>query len=293
MRFSVPATVHLRRMGCSLQSSPGFRYHVNNSMKAAVIQVRCISSLPSPGFRYLVNNSVKAAVIQVRFISSSQRVASPYEILNVPRTATMKEIKLAYFREAKKHHPDLNPGDAKAKEKFQRVAAAYEILSDETKRESYDTHGSNSAYGGAYGGTSDAGQGHAGYNTYTTQNAEDIFNSVRDDLDVVTDAFTSYTKDVSDDILHAYECVKIRDWKGLYEVVDDNKGIIGAVVVPTIVFLRYPPFAFAALRMVWFGAKATIAGASFVIFLSRLSLMKLMKLMKQFTFYNATPHNPS
>ncbi len=49
-----------------------------------------------------------------------------------------KEIKLAYYKEAKKCHPDLNPNDAKAKQKFQELSQAYEILSDEKEKRAYD-----------------------------------------------------------------------------------------------------------------------------------------------------------
>ncbi|XP_051767027.1 dnaJ heat shock protein family (Hsp40) member A3b [Ctenopharyngodon idella] len=65
-----------------------------------------------------------------------------YEVLGVPRTASQKEIKKAYYQLAKKYHPDTNPDDPEAKEKFAKLAEAYEILSDELKRKQYDTYGS-------------------------------------------------------------------------------------------------------------------------------------------------------
>ncbi|KAA8585108.1 hypothetical protein FQN60_003802, partial [Etheostoma spectabile] len=65
-----------------------------------------------------------------------------YQILGVPRTATQKEIKKAYYQMAKKYHPDTNKDDPQAKEKFAQLAEAYEILSDEGKRKQYDTYGS-------------------------------------------------------------------------------------------------------------------------------------------------------
>ncbi|XP_065115668.1 dnaJ heat shock protein family (Hsp40) member A3b [Paramisgurnus dabryanus] len=64
-----------------------------------------------------------------------------YGILGVPRTATQKEIKKAYYQLAKKYHPDTNPDDPQAKEKFAQLAEAYETLSDELKRKQYDTYG--------------------------------------------------------------------------------------------------------------------------------------------------------
>ncbi|KAL1251173.1 hypothetical protein QQF64_018969 [Cirrhinus molitorella] len=65
-----------------------------------------------------------------------------YDVLGVPRTATQKEIKKAYYQLAKKYHPDTNPDDPDAKEKFAKLAEAYETLSDELKRKQYDTYGS-------------------------------------------------------------------------------------------------------------------------------------------------------
>ncbi|MFO0893604.1 MAG: molecular chaperone DnaJ [Phycisphaerales bacterium] len=64
-----------------------------------------------------------------------------YEVLGVERTASAEEIKRAYRRLAMKHHPDRNPGDAKAEEEFKACAEAYEVLSDQERRGRYDRHG--------------------------------------------------------------------------------------------------------------------------------------------------------
>src|SRR2546423_13189924 len=64
-----------------------------------------------------------------------------YEILGVTRTATEQEIKSAYRRLAVKNHPDKNPGDAEAEEKFKEAAEAYSILSDAEQRTRYDRFG--------------------------------------------------------------------------------------------------------------------------------------------------------
>jgi DnaJ-class molecular chaperone len=66
-----------------------------------------------------------------------------YKILGVPKTATPKEIKAAYRKLARKYHPDVNKGDAKAEARFKEINEANEVLSDPAKRQRYDTLGSD------------------------------------------------------------------------------------------------------------------------------------------------------
>lgn len=77
-----------------------------------------------------------------------------YEVLEVSKTATGDEIKKAYRKKAIQYHPDKNPGDKEAEEKFKEAAEAYEILSDEQKRAQYDRFGHNApgGFGGGGGG---------------------------------------------------------------------------------------------------------------------------------------------
>ncbi len=71
-----------------------------------------------------------------------------YAILGVSRTATQEEIKKAYRRLAIKYHPDRNPGNKEAEEKFKEAAEAYEVLSDPEKRARYDRFGESAFAGG-------------------------------------------------------------------------------------------------------------------------------------------------
>ncbi len=68
-------------------------------------------------------------------------MADYYDILGVPRSADEKEIRQAYRRLARQHHPDVNPGDEESAERFKSINAAYEVLSDADKRAKYDRYG--------------------------------------------------------------------------------------------------------------------------------------------------------
>lgn len=89
-----------------------------------------------------------------------------YEILGVSKNASETEIKTAYRRLAVQHHPDKNPGDHTAEDKFKEAAEAYAVLSDANKRAAYDRFGHAGANGQGFGGFE--GQGYS--------NIEDIFD---------------------------------------------------------------------------------------------------------------------
>lgn len=91
-----------------------------------------------------------------------------YEVLGVPKTATQEEIKAAYRKLALKYHPDRNPSDKEAENKFKEAAEAYEVLSNAEKRKQYDQFGHAGAnMGGGFG------QGMSMDDIFT--NFEDIF----------------------------------------------------------------------------------------------------------------------
>jgi molecular chaperone DnaJ len=121
-----------------------------------------------------------------------------YKTLGVERTASADDIRKAYRKLARKHHPDLNPGDKASEDKFKTVQEAYDILSDDKKKQMYDQVGFYSENGAAAGGAGNGGpnmgfggfdfsdftRGAAGYgagrarsaNTGESGNFQDIFS---------------------------------------------------------------------------------------------------------------------
>lgn len=93
-----------------------------------------------------------------------------YEILGVSKKADLKDIKAAYRKLALQYHPDRNPDDKKAEEKFKEAAEAYEVLSDESKRQRYDQFG--------HAGAEQGGFGHGGGHDMNMDNIFDMFGDI-------------------------------------------------------------------------------------------------------------------
>ena len=92
-----------------------------------------------------------------------------YEVLGVEKGASAEEIKKAYRKSAMKYHPDRNPGDKEAEEKFKELGEAYEVLSDEDKRARYDQFGFAGVdpnYGGGAGGYGSGFGGFGGFGDF-------------------------------------------------------------------------------------------------------------------------------
>ena len=117
-----------------------------------------------------------------------------YQTLGVTKAASEKEIKQAYRKLARKHHPDVNPGDKSAEARFKEINEAYEVLGDPATRKKYDELGANwrmyeqaQQAGQTYGGTPFAGAGGGawninmggpgGYRTMTEEEMRDLFGN--------------------------------------------------------------------------------------------------------------------
>ena len=93
-----------------------------------------------------------------------------YEVLGVGRTAGEVSIKSAYRKLAMQYHPDRNPGDKAADDKFKEAAEAYAVLADEEKRSLYDRFG--------HAGVSSAAGGGVGFDPSTFRGFEDLFGNL-------------------------------------------------------------------------------------------------------------------
>ncbi len=105
-----------------------------------------------------------------------------YEILGVGKNSTTEEIKQAYRRLALKYHPDKNPGDKSAEDKFKEINAAYEVLADAKKRQMYDQLGSEAFTGGYHpgAGTYAQNQGFPGSGDFA--DFTDVFGDIFGDI---------------------------------------------------------------------------------------------------------------
>ena len=197
------------------------------------------------------------------------RNKTPYEILGVEKGASEKEIKMAYFKAAREHHPDTNPDDPEgAKERFQFVSAAYEILSDSSKRREYDSQSKASAWGG--GGSRNRQQQAAandwrarqqqagGYNQQQQQQQQHQWHRhtqsyndydfaahafrymTHEDMEVIKEAMRVYEEDLLDDIKYAAELATRGEFNKAMAIMSDHKYLVAGVLVPAAVVLRFP-----------------------------------------------------
>ena len=108
-----------------------------------------------------------------------------YQLLGVSRSANGDEIKKAYRKLAMQYHPDKNPNNKKAEDKFKEISEAYEVLSDEQKRQTYDQFGHAGAQGNPFGGAGGFGAGAGGFGGARggrSNDFNDIFGDVFGDI---------------------------------------------------------------------------------------------------------------
>lgn len=139
-----------------------------------------------------------------------------YNILGVDKNATKDEIKKAYRKLAIKYHPDKNPNDKNAEEKFKEISEAYDVLNDDTKKSNYDNFGdpnSNGSFGGFGGGFGGFDFGDifggfgGGFNQRTTNKGDDVYVKVNIDINEVNSGATKnikYKRNIKCDSCNGY-----------------------------------------------------------------------------------------
>ena len=124
-----------------------------------------------------------------------------YATLGVTKGSTEKEIKQAFRKLARKHHPDVNPGDKAAESKFKEINEAYEVLGDAAKRKNYDELGANwrayeqaeraggpNPFAGQWNANTGGGSAGGGFRTMTQEEMEEMFG----DQNPFSDFFTTF-----------------------------------------------------------------------------------------------------
>ena len=99
-----------------------------------------------------------------------------YDVLGLSRDASERDVKKAYRKLAMKYHPDRNPGDTEAEEKFKELSEAADVLSDQEKRASYDQFGHSAFEGGGTGGFSGSGNFSSIFHPFSSWNFSMIFS---------------------------------------------------------------------------------------------------------------------
>jgi curved DNA-binding protein CbpA len=195
--------------------------------------------------------------------SSKQKKYSPYDILGVSKGATPKEIKLAYFREAKKHHPDVNPNDDEAAARFRRCATSYELLKNGQISNSYVNEDGTTANVASNWDSEGKGSKwydnfHQGYNNYDNNYrqyddkwAEQVFKETMEDTEILRETVSLFVQDLQEQLNEAQMAYKSNDYKTMERIARDNIGLIVGVVVPGVLLLRFPAAVVAGMRVAW------------------------------------------
>ena len=172
--------------------------------------------------------------IEKRFLSITAINLDYYKTLGVPRTASKSEIKMAYFQLAKKYHPDANPGDANAKQKFQEIAEAYTVLSDDSQRKQYDSYGVRDDQGFQQYQQRQS----YGYSAPQNVNPEEVFKKMFEELGL--QETIKNLENAKEEATFAIEAAGKGDWAPAKVFASNHKGLILGVVAPILIVLRFP-----------------------------------------------------
>lgn len=157
----------------------------------------------------------------------------PYRVLGVSRGATEADLKRAYLRAAKAYHPDMNPGDKNAQQRFQNVAKAYDLLRDPQRRAAFDASG-NWTSSGASG---------------AAPNAEEMFRNAARDREVIMELVKMYLETVREEARLAADYAQQGRWSEAWSLAREHQGLmVGAAAV--LVVFRFPAAVGVALRLV-------------------------------------------
>lgn len=192
------------------------------------------------------------------FATAAPRDArSAYEVLDVPRTASAKEIKIAYFKAAKATHPDTNPNDPMARQRFQRVSDAYAVLSDPESRRRYDQTGTGFGDAQQQQRQQQQQQGPASAQQQQQQASQaDPFASsaFATDFDVVAEAVKTYATDLKDELADALAALSRGDFAAFWSILRANQtgfAAFGGILIPVGLLLRFPGIGLLIARVGW------------------------------------------
>jgi len=172
-----------------------------------------------------------------------------YTVLNISNRATSQEIKKAYFKEAKKWHPDINPGH---ENKFRQLAEAYDVLRDPAQRSAYDA----ALRAGTAGAQQQQSRQQQQYSYQQQQqqqqrqwtgNPNDVFRQVWSELGFAE--IDAYVSQIRSEMQSAGSSAAKGEFGPAWAFAREHKALVLGTVIPITLFFRSPVFAATALRI--------------------------------------------
>ncbi|CAE7687665.1 Dnaja3 [Symbiodinium necroappetens] len=188
-----------------------------------------------------------------------------YQVLGVSSSASQAEIKKAYLGEAKKCHPDLNPSKD-AKEKFQQLAEAYQVLGDPDKRHQYDEFlrtGTSQSFSGARSSQGAQAQGFQAAPPPSDLDPFELFRAVLEALagrgkELGSERLMERVRTVQKEVGDASVAAQAGDFAPAKAFIWKHKGLAASVLLPLGIVLRFPGLIGMALRVLGLVAAATL-----------------------------------